>query len=111
MHVVSNQVQAVSINEFHAPRWSATLYSTDPPVTLGREVLGASDLDGYGLFVLIGIGALVCFIMFYNLVIVLCMKYLSCECLPLFKPTVLHPVVLRGNECQWLARRMLTTGN
>lgn len=75
-------MQAVSINEFHAPRWGR-LYTATPPVTLGRAVLGATDLDSYGLFVLIGIGALVGYVVVYNLVIVMAMRVLSCEKSPL----------------------------
>ena len=48
-------------------------------MSLGRAVLDASDLDSYGLFVLICIGALLTYTVGYNLFIVLAMSLLSCE--------------------------------
>ena len=76
-------MQAITINEFHAPRWSQPYVSSpgQPTVDLGRFILGETDLDSYGLWVLIGIGALISYVVFYNIVICLAMKYLSCELL------------------------------
>ena len=75
-------MQAISINEFHAPRWSTPYQArTGETLLLGRAILGASDLDSYGLFILIGIGALVCYVLFYNVIICIAMKKLSCKAL------------------------------
>ena len=72
--------QAISINEFHAPRWSSLYTNRDgQTMLLGRAILNSSDLDSYGLFILIGIGALMCYIAFYNVVVCIAMKKLSCE--------------------------------
>lgn len=78
----SYTVQAISINEFHAPRW-ATPYQarTGETLYLGRAILGATDLDSYGLFIVIGIGALICYVLFYNVVVCIAMKKLSCKAL------------------------------
>lgn len=73
-------VQAISINEFHAPRWSSPYQeSSGETIYLGRAILGASDLDSYGLFILIGIAALICYVLFYNVVVCIAMKKLSCK--------------------------------
>lgn len=73
-------MQAISINEFHAPRWD-TPYTTPKGLTstLGRAILNSSDLDSYGLFILIGIGALISYVVFYNVVICIAMAKLSCK--------------------------------
>ena len=77
-----NDVQAISINEFHAPRWASPYQArTGETLLLGRAILGSTDLDSYGLFILIGIAALVCYVLFYNVVICIAMKKLSCEAL------------------------------
>jgi hypothetical protein len=76
----SHPLQAISINEFHAPRWDTPYTSRlTGTTTVGRALLNATDLDSYGLFILIGIGALLTYIVFYNVVICLAMTKLSCE--------------------------------
>lgn len=53
-----------------------------PTQDLGRYILGGTDLDSYGLFIVIGIFALITYMVFYNIVICLAMKYLSCNFFP-----------------------------
>ena len=78
-------VQAISINEFHAPRWSSPYTDRNGnTLLLGRAILGSTDLDSYGLFILIGIGALISYVVMYNVVICTAMKNLSCKCRELY---------------------------
>ena len=100
--------QVLSINELHAERWSA-LYAPRPgqsPQMLGRYILGVSDLDSYGTFIVIGAGALIAFIVVYNMVIVLALKTLSGESVTSASPGA-DPLLAEA-ECSLLAQMMRT---
>ncbi|KAB1202044.1 Pleiotropic drug resistance protein 3 [Morella rubra] len=65
---------AISLNEFHAPRWQKML---SPNITLGQEILGGRGLNFKGYFYWISVAALFGFAILFNAGFTLALSFLK----------------------------------